>query len=172
FYQKKYKILLINSPSLVKASIPGDGEMIFLLSVPFIKTLDLSKLEISLILFEEFIRLEQGYFKKNVGTEKLKNLAGTNFRGKKPDTTMIDELLKNYSHQIQEKGYTFQQQFEITKKMDGFLKSNLALWNAYFRLLGKIDKFIKVNVQYKDYVKLYPSPEMQVRWLSPAEKVL
>ncbi len=172
FYQKKYKILLINSPSLVKASIPGDGEMIFLLSVPFIKTLDLSKLEISLLLFEEFIRLEQGYFKKNVGTEKLKNLAGTNFRGKKPDISMIDELLKNYSNQIQEKGYTFQQQFEITKKMDSFLKSNPALWNAYFRLLGKIDKFIKVNVQYKDYVKLYPSPEMQVKWLSPAEKVL
>jgi hypothetical protein len=85
---------------------------------------------------------------------------------------MVEEMLKNYSNQINQKGYTFQEQFEITKKMDAFLKSNPELWNAYFRLLGKIDRFIKVNVQYKDYVRLYPSPEMQVKWLSPEDKVL
>lgn len=172
FYQKKFKILLLNTPSIVKASLPGDNEMIFLLSVPFIRSLDLSKLEISLLLFEEFVRLEMGYFKKNVATEKMKKLAGTNFHGQKPDVSMVEELLKKYGQQIQQKGYTFQQQFEITKKMDAYLKSNPALWNAYFRLQGKIDKFIKINVQYKDYVRLYPSPEMQVKWLSPAEKVL
>lgn len=172
FYQKKYKILLLNSPSLVKASLPGDHEMIFLLSVPFIRSLDLSKLEISLLLFEEFVRLELGYFKKNVTTEKLSKLAGTNFQGQKPDLSLVEELLKKYTHQVYQKGYTFQQQFEVTKKMDAYLKSNPSLWNTYFRLQGKIDKFIKVNVQYRDYVKLYPSPEMQVKWLSPAEKVL
>ncbi|MCM2350087.1 MAG: hypothetical protein NDI69_08690 [Bacteriovoracaceae bacterium] len=172
FYQKKFKILLLNTPSIVKASLPGDNEMIFLLSVPFIRSLDLSKLEISLLLFEEFVRLELGYFKKNVATEKMMKLAGTNFQGQKPDISMVEELLKKYGQQIQQKGYTFQQQFEVTKKMDAYLKSNPALWNAYFMLQGKIDKFIKVNVQYKDYVKLYPSPEMQGKWLSPAEKVL
>ena len=56
--------------------------------------------------------------------------------------------------------------------MDNFLKSNPELWNVYFRLLGKIDRMVKTNHQYKDYVKLYPSPEMQVKWLSPPEKVL
>lgn len=173
FYQKKYKILLLNTPSLVRAAIPGkDGEGIFLLSVPFIRTLDLSKLEISLLLFEDFLRLEEGYFKKNVETAKVKKLAGTSFQGQKPDLSFITELAKNYSGQLMEKGYSFQQQFEVTKKMDGFLKSNPELWNAYFQLLGKIDKFIKSNGQYKDYSKLYPSPEMQQKWLSPPEKVL
>ena len=172
FYQKKFKILLVNTPSLVKASIPGDNELIFLLSVPFIKSLDLSKLEISLLLFEEFIRLEMGYFKKNVATEKMTKLAGTNFQGGKPDLSLVEELLKNYSSQINQKGYTFQQQFELTKKVDAYLKSSPELWNTYFRLLGKIDRFVKSNAQYKDYVKLYPSPEMQVKWLSPPEKVL
>lgn len=172
FYQKKYKILLVNNPSMVRAALPGDGESILLLSVPFIRSLDLSKLEISLLLFEDFLRLEQGYFKKNVATEKFHKLSGSNFQGQKPDISMVEEMLKNYSNQINQKGYTFQQQFEITKKMDAFLKSNPELWNAYFRLLGKIDRFIKVNVQYKDYVRLYPSPEMQVKWLSPEDKVL
>lgn len=172
FYQKKFKILLINNPSIVRASMPGENDFILILSVPFIRSLDLSKLEISLLLLEDFIRLEQGYFKKAVATEKMTKLAGTNFQGAKPDVSMVEELLKNYTNQITQKGYTFQQQFEITKKMDAFLKSNPELWNAYFRLLGKIDRFIKVNVQYKDYVKLYPSPEMQVKWLSPEDKVL
>lgn len=172
FYQKKYKILLVNNPTMVRAGLPGDNESILLLSVPFIRSLDLSKLEISLLLFEDFLRLEQGYFKKNVTTEKFQKLSGTNFQGQKPDVAMVEEMLKNYSNQINQKGFTFQQQFEVTKKMDAFLKSNPELWNVYFRLLGKIDRFIKVNVQYKDYVRLYPSPEMQVKWLSPEDKVL
>ena len=55
FYQKKFKILLINTPTLVKASLPGsDGEMILIISVPFIRSLDLSKLEISLLLLEDY----------------------------------------------------------------------------------------------------------------------
>lgn len=173
FYQKKFKILLLNNPAMVRASLPGsDGEMILLLSVPFIRSLDLSKLEISLLLLEDYFRLEQGYFKNAVTTEKLKNLAGTSFHGSKPDMSMIQEVVKNYDQQINQKGYSFQQQFEVTKKMDSFLKSNPELWNVYFRLLGKIDRMVKTNHQYKDYIRLYPSPEMQVKWLSPPEKVL
>jgi hypothetical protein len=56
--------------------------------------------------------------------------------------------------------------------MDAFLKSNPQLWNTYFNLLGKLQNFLKVNVQYKDYLKLYPSPEMQIKWISPDEKIL
>ncbi len=173
FYQKKFKILLLNNPSIVRAGLPGsEGEVILLISVPFIRSLDLSKLEISLLLLEDFFRLEQGYFKTAVETEKLKNLSGTSFHGSKPDMALIQEVLKKYDNQVNEKGFTFQQQFEVTKKMDNFLKSNPELWNVYFRLLGKIDRMVKTNHQYKDYVRLYPSPEMQVKWLSPPDKVL
>lgn len=173
FYQKKFKILLVNTPSMVRASLPGsEGEMILLLSVPFIRSLDLSKLEISLLLLEDYFRLEGGYFKKSVTTDKIKKLSGTNFHGQKPDMSMIEELVKKYDIQINQKGFSFQQQFETTKKMDSFLKSNPELWNAYFRLLGKLQNFLKVNVQYKDYIRLYPSPEMQIKWISPEEKTI
>lgn len=173
FYQKRFKILLLNTPTMVRGSMPGnDGEMILMLSVPFIRSLDLSKLEISLLLVEDFFRLEAGYFKKAVRTEKLNRLSGTNFFGQRPDLSMMEELLKRYSKQLNDVGYNFQQQFEVTKKMDSFLKSNPELWNAYYKLLGKMDRFLKVNLIYRDYVKLYPSPEMQLKWLSPEEKVL
>lgn len=172
FYQKRYKILLLNSPSIVRGSIPGNEESILLISAPFIRSMDLSKLEISLLLFEDFVRMELGYFKKSVATQKMMKLTGTSFKGSKPDLSIVEELMKNYTSQMNEKGYTFQQQFELTKKMDAYLKSNPELWNAYFRLLSKMDKFIKVNVQYKEYIKLFPSPEMQLKWLSPDEKVL
>ena len=62
------------------------------------------------------------------------------------DLSLIEELLKNYDNQVKNKGFTFQQQFEITKKMDAHLKAHPELWNLYFRLLGKIDQFIKVNL--------------------------
>jgi hypothetical protein len=172
FYQKKFKILLVNSPNIVRAALPGNQEVVLIISVPFIRMMDLSKLEISLMLFEDFLRLDLGYFKKSVATEKLTKIAGSNFQGAKPDISFVEELLKNYSSQINEKGYSFQQMFEVTKKMDAYLKSNPELWNAYFRLLGKMDRFLKTNIQFKEYIKLYPSPEMQVKWLSPDEKVL
>jgi hypothetical protein len=172
FYQKKFKILLVDTPSLVRAALPGDDEFTLIISVPFIRQLDLSRLEISLLLFEDYVRLEQGYFKKNVMTEKMSKLAGTNFEGTKPDVQMLDEILKNYNSQMMKTGYTFQQMFEVTKKMDAYLKSSPEIWNSYFRLLNKIDRFIKSNNQFNEYLKLYPSPEMQVKWLSPDEKVL
>jgi hypothetical protein len=55
--------------------------------------------------------------------------------------------------------------------MNDLLKSHPDLWNAYVRLLGKIDRLVKGSRQFADYVKLYPSPEMQIRWLAPEEKV-
>jgi hypothetical protein len=173
FYQKKFKILFLNSPTVIRAALPsGMNEMIIVLSVPFIRSLDLSKLEISLLLLEDFFRMEEGYFKQAVASEKVKKLLGTNFQGQKPDLSMLQEMLKNYDKQITQQGYTFQQQFEITKKMNSYLKAQPELWNGYFRLLGKIDRFTKTNQQYKDYIKLYPSPEMQIKWISPEEKPL
>ena len=37
-------------------------------------------------------------------------------------------------------------------------------------MLNKIDKLIKINHDYKDYTSIYPSPEMQIKWLTPEKK--
>jgi len=173
YIQKKFKILILNTPSLVRASLPGlEDESILLISLPFVRSLDLSKLEISLLLLEDFFRLEASYVKNGYKESKLKELAGSNFKGSKPDIKLIEGITTYYSDHFYERGFSFQQQFEVTKKMDAFLKSTPDLWSMYFRLLGKLDRFLKSNIQYKNYLKLYPSPEMQVKWLTPEDKVL
>lgn len=173
YYEKTIKILLVDTPNITHMSIPADpGEYIFLLSVPFIRTLDLSKLEISILLFEDFIRIQKGYFQDYVLTNKLKKLIGSNFQGKNFDIKTVKNSFKKYDEIIFAKGFTFQQQFEVTKSVSGILKSDLKLWNTYFNLLKKIDDLVKSNLLYSNYVKIYPSPELQINWLKPKKNVL
>ncbi len=167
-YEKKVKILLLDSTEVIHAALPSnDQEYIFLLSLPFIRTLDLSKVEISILLFESFIRARKGYFKNYVTSKELEAYMGSNFAGKVFNKKLIDEHLKKYNHVLMEKGFSFQEQFEVTKEMDVFLKNDLKMWNTYLTMLEKIDQLTKSNVLYKKYGQIYPSPELQLNWLRP-----
>ena len=85
---------------------------------------------------------------------------------------LIDKILEGYSRVIYKDGFDFQQQYEITKKIDQVLKIDPNLWGAYFRLVNKIDKFIKSDLLYQNYLKIYPSPELQIQWLTPKKSVI
>jgi hypothetical protein len=167
-YEKKVKILLLDTTVVIHAALPSDdNEYIFVLSLPFIRTLDLSKVEISLILFEDFIRAKKGYFKNYVLTKDLEAYLGTNFNGKPFNKKIVEESLKKYNSVLMDKGFSFQEQFETTTEMDVLLKSDLKLWNTYLTLLEKIDNLTKTNTLYKKYSQIYPSPELQLNWLKP-----
>lgn len=169
-FEKKIKILLLDSTEVIHAALPSnDREFIFVLSLPFIRTLDLSKVEISLILFEDFLRARKGYFKNYVTSKELEAYMGTNFSGKPFNKTLINECLAKYNSVLFEKGFSFQDQFEVTKEMDAFLKSDLKMWNTYLTLLEKIDGLTKSNALYKKYGQIYPSPELQLNWLKPKQ---
>lgn len=171
FYQKKVKVLVLNTPSIHRGILPGaHQEDLYLISLPFIRSMDLSKLEISLLLLEDFFRSGEGMVRKRIKTKSFENIVGSSIKGK-VDQNFLNEMLGKYKESLQS-GYSFQQQFEITKKMDTYLKPHPELWNTYFRLLGKINNFTKGNNLYKNYINLYPSPEMQIKWLSPEKKVL
>jgi hypothetical protein len=134
--------------------------------------LDLSKVEISLLLFEDLIRMRRGYFKSFVTSKELENYIGSNFAGKPFDKKLIAEGLKKYNQLLLEKGFSFQAQFETTKEIDALLKNDLKLWNTYVTLLEKIDVLVKGNSLYKNYTLIYPSPELQLNWLKPKNKIL
>lgn len=169
-FEKKIKILLLDSTEVIHAALPSnDQEYIFLLSLPFIRTLDLSKVEISLLLFEDFLRAKRGIFKSYVSSKELESYMGTNFAGKPFNKKLIDEHLNKYNHVLFEKGFSFQDQFEVTKEMDAFLKSDLKMWNTYLTMLEKIDQLTKSNALYKKYGQIYPSPELQLNWLRPKQ---
>ncbi len=167
-YEKRFKILFTNTPDITHFALPSDnGETIFLLSIPFIRTLDLSKLEISLLLLEDFLRAKQGYFKNFVRSAKLDKFLGGNFFGKKLEKNFLKKTSEKYDQIIFDRGFNFQQQFEVTTKMNSILKSDPKLWNAYYQMIGKIDNLVKSNILYKKYLKIYPSPELQLSWLKP-----
>jgi hypothetical protein len=172
-YQIEFQVLPINTPSLTHFSLPGDnGKYTYLLSVPFMRTLDLTKTEIALLVLEDYFRQKLGFFHANIKDKQYEKFLGKNFYNKKINLKVFDDLLAAYTRISFESGYTFQQQFEVTKKMDIMLKTYPKLWSTYFQLLLKIDKLVKSNSSYKNYNKIFPSPEMQMKWLSPKEKIL
>lgn len=169
-FEKKFKILLIDSTELVHAALPSnENEFIFVLSYPFIKSLDLSKVEISLVLFEDFLRARRGYFKNFVKSKELDLYFGSNFQGKKFDKALINKHLLKYNQKLFEKGFSFQEQFDVTMEMNSLLKPNATMWNTYYRLLEKIEIMTKDNVLYKKHNQIYPSAELQKNWLRPKE---
>lgn len=167
----EFRILLVNTPMVTHFALPSrNSEGILLLSLPFIRTLDLSKLEISLLLLEDLLRLEAKYFKSKVLQEADRKLLGTNYHKKELNVEKLDTFVKRYDDLIYEKGFSFKQQFEVTKKMDRLLKGNLKLWNKYYLMVQKIKELSDTNYLYKHHVKIYPSPELQLNWLKPTEK--
>lgn len=171
FYNKSFKILIVNTPTIVHFGLPADkGEYIFLISLPFIRTLDLTKEDISMMLLEDFFRLENGDFLTALNPDI--SFLGTNFFKQKFAQEKIDKILKGYTEVIFKKGFNFQQQYEVTKKMDTILRSNPSMWGNYFKLLTKINSQVKTDMLYKDYLKIYPSPDLQIQWLTPKKPVL
>lgn len=165
--EKSFKILLLDSPNVTHFALPTSrNHYLFILSLPFIRTLDLSKLEISLILMEDMVRADAGLFKDHV-RPTAQSLIGSNFAGTKLDTAKIKAVLKKYDEMILDKGFTFSQQFKITKHMDRTLKGNQELWGIYYRMIVKIDRLVKENSLYRNLSRIYPSPELQLNWLTP-----
>ncbi|MBF0205543.1 MAG: hypothetical protein HQK53_01505 [Oligoflexia bacterium] len=169
-YEVRFKLLVINDISPTHFSLPADsGEYIFILSLPFIRTMDLSKLEISLLILEDFYRANFEYFKQYANDKEIDDFFGKNFYNKKFDFEKINKILKSYTYFINEKGFSFPQQYDVTKKVSEVIRSNPNLWKTYNNLLYKIDTLIKNNGEYKSYNKIYPSPEMQLRWLKTSK---
>jgi hypothetical protein len=171
YYKKRFKVLIVNSPDITHIGLPSNnGEIILLLSLPFIRTLDLTKVDITLLLLEDFLRVEEGLFVENI--DMPEEFLGGNFSNDKSKMDYMKKISESYSRIIYTSGFTFQQQYKVTKTMDRILKSVPALWSAYVKLLNKIDRLVKVNLMYKGYNNIYPSPELQIKWLTPKKKVI
>ena len=134
------------------------------------RSLDLTKVDISLLMLEDFFRLQDKYFIENINADK--SFVGVNFQASGFPKEKIEKIFNEYTNVVYKKGFNFQQQYDITKKMDLVLKADPMLWATYFKLLKKIDGYVKSDLLYKDYLKIYPSPELQLKWLSPKENTL
>ncbi|MBC76412.1 MAG: hypothetical protein CME64_10395 [Halobacteriovoraceae bacterium] len=171
YFNEKFKILIVDSPNIARLGLPSSkNESLFILSLPFMRALDLTKTDISLLLLEDFFRLKEEMFKNNLNVDT--SFVGGNFAKSEFNKVALLKVLKAYGEVAYKRGFSFQQQYELTKKMDKVLKSKPEVWNSYFQVLKKIDQLVKNNLMYKNYLKIYPSPELQIQWLSPKKKVL
>lgn len=163
-----YRILYLNSSNITHFAFPlAKDKYLFLVSVPFIKTMDLSKIQISLMLYEDLIRVKQGHFEANISQANVKALKNGNFYKGVAPTKEIKNFLDDIDSLIYTKGYNFQQQYEVTKYVNTVLVNNKKYWQNYYLLLQKIDDLVKSNLMYKNYSKIYPSPELQINWIDP-----
>ncbi len=122
-YEKKFKLLLINTSTIAHVGLPANkNEYIFVLSLPFIRSLDLSKVEIALLLLEDLIRVDQNYFKDYLADSKIAKMIGKSFYKNNLIQKDINDFLNLYDQKIFDQGFSFKQQFEVTQKIDKILK--------------------------------------------------
>lgn len=170
--KRKFSILVINTPEVTHFALPSNpNEYIFIISLPFMKALDLSKDDISLILLEDMLRVDQKLFVKAIKLD-LSFVGQTIKLASKELLKQHSKLLSEYDRIIYERGFNFQEQYKTTKLMDSYLKPDPEIWSTYIKLLNKVNKLVKTNLLFKAYNKIYPSPQMQIKWLSPPKKVL
>ncbi|EQC45583.1 hypothetical protein [Bacteriovorax sp. Seq25_V] len=170
-YGVKFKLLFFNSSNITHFAFPmGKDSYLFVISVPFIKTMDLSKTQISALLYEDLIRVKQGHFESMISATTLSKLRNTNFFQKLVPKKEISDLLQEIDQIVYSKGFNFQQQYQVTKYVNTVLLNNKKLWQNYYTLINKIDELTKGNLLFKNYAKIYPSPELQKSWIDPSKK--
>lgn len=169
YYNTKFKILVIDNPSVYHMMLPSKkSELLFIISLPFMRSLDLTKVDIALLFFEGMIRDQNSIFKNKIKADKT--FIGQQFTSNKYNPKLIKDILNEYNRIVFQSGFSFQEQFDTTKAVDSILKSEPKLWNTYYKMILKIDELLKNNLLFKDYSKIYPSPEMQLKWLVPNNK--
>lgn len=169
----KHELLIIDSPDLAYGVIPGNYESsLYIVSLPFIRALDLSKLEIALLMLDSLLRQKMKLYEAKI-PQTLKILTGYNkVEISKEDQlkSSINQALMEYNRFMLEKGYDFKDQYKLTKELASMLKSRPKLWNTYYKLLSKIENLVNVNELFKNYIKLYPTPDLQKKWMSEESK--
>ena len=170
-YGVKFKLLFFNSSNITHFGFPmGKDSYLFVISVPFIKTMDLSKTQIAALLYEDLIRVKQGHFESMISATTLSKLRNTNFFQQLVPKKEIASLLTEIDQIVYTKGFNFQQQYQVTKYVNTVLHNNKKLWQNYYTLIQKIDELAKGNLLFKNYAKIYPSPELQMNWIDPSKK--
>ena len=163
---KSFKIILINSHILTHFALPANlNQYIFILSLPFIRQVKLSNVDIAILLLEDMIRSDIGLMKKSVLYQNKFNILGANLKNSSINKMTFETLLKKYDEKIYEKGYSFQDQFLVTKEIGKMVEKYKKINQSYIRMLSKIDFAIKSGHSLSHYNKVYPSPEMQLKWL-------
>lgn len=161
-----FEILILDSYRLYHRALPlPSGKILFILSYPFIKSMDLTRKEISLLLFFEFLRLKRSNFVEQAKRlhPELADLYGKSFIGQKPKD-FSPKVLTTLSKMIFDARLEFKEQFALVTEMKRYLTSNKEI-KTYVDLVKKIEIYIGSSKERSDYVTQTISPQMILKWL-------
>ena len=144
----------------------SDREFVFLISQKFIEASRLNPKQLSYLLLEELIRIQQGYlFDFFKDDSFVKNLGESFYINKRPAMGDFEKLMTKISIFYLEHGFSFENEYRVTKSICKKLSDKpvrLKAYRNYFESLkSQIDAIHKVFVDYK---KLYPGFEMKHLW--------
>lgn len=174
---KKINILIIDNPKYAHGALPygqplnssssqektDQEELFFFLSLPFIRSMDLSTLEISMIILEDYFRIQLGIFKNYIIEDESIQKLGTNFYGQFPDVSFITTSLDKYNQFFQLRGYKISEENLVFKSMKNILQiDEMKLLLVYQETLKKINELVTTNTLYSYYTKWYPSPYIKL----------
>ena len=118
----------------------------------------MSKQEISLILLEEYLRLKLNLLHQKI-SKKVTKVEVKNRNSFEEYWGILDE-------EIIKIGFSFQEQFNLTKETVNYIKQDAKISEMYQRLNDKIKLLIEGESQYSFYSKIYPSPDLKETWLA------
>ena len=167
----KVKILLLNTPIIPHAALPSNrGEFILLISIPFIRSMDLSKIEISLLLLSDFLRALDGEFINKINLDEKDQQVFGNVINEKIDMSVIYKILKRYDEVLFKIGFADKNNSLVKEKLDPILKPYPELWATYIKLLNKIQNLISQDNLYSHYHEIYGSPKNMIELIDPTKK--
>jgi hypothetical protein len=161
-----FRILLLNTSMVTHCYLPyGENSFLTLISVPFIRTLNLTQLEIALLVLEDYVRSTMHPIEQVIRKKIKQGYIGKNYyKVRKVDMTPFVRSFNTLDQVVLEHGFSFKQQFAITKKMKLLLSGEDKLQKSYVSLLTKIVNLVGRDPDYNQYVKFYPSPSIQLKW--------
>ena len=96
----------------------------------------------------------------------LAKISNKSFYKKKLPKEEFKKFFDSIDHLIYKKGFNFKEQYLITRKIVEIFREKKVYWNAYYSYLKKIDDLIKMNLMDGKYLRIYPSPELQMNWMN------
>jgi hypothetical protein len=165
--EKNLKVLFLNSSFIPHLSFSNtENQFLILISLPFIKAMDLTKNQISLLIIEEVLRAQRLHLEQVLIEKDQKVMYQKKIAKLEEVTSFINQLDEKFMKFLKSQGFSFQMLYEVTLEMKNILASHPILLKDYKELCEKKKSLVINSKDFKFYSRLYPSPEMQLKWLS------
>lgn len=163
----KVKVFLFPTEWVPHLVLPrSKDEYVFLVSQKFVDITGISARQLSYLLYEDMIRLEKGYlFNFFQNDEFVKGLGSSFYINQKPNIGQFEKLMSKLNIFYKEHGYSFEEQYQVTKKICEQVSSQSQRVSQYQKYNSLVEKKLsQLNIVFPKFNALYPGIGMKRLW--------